>query len=197
MHDAECSLVLGIGMSHRSRPETLLLDHVDNDLLQRENTRPAAIPMHPIASSSNTRKPKKHKEKSQQHKASSPDADAHAETPMRNETLSLSAPTSAATAPAVEARRDGRVPADYDIEFGDFDFDAVKAEEGAELWLVRAPSSVRLALFLLLDKHTSRACLHPPSPLSLLMDPSAPAQFTFSFFPFHLFFDSISVCYNR
>jgi len=142
--------------------------------------------MHPIASSSNTRKPKKHKEKSQQHKASSPDADA--ETPLRNETLSLPAPTSAATAPAVEARRDGRVPADYDIEFGDFDFDAVKAEEGAELWLVRAPSSVRLALFLLLDKHTSRACLHPPSPLSLLMYPSAPAQFIFSFFlsPFFL-----------
>jgi hypothetical protein len=39
--------------------------------------------------------------------------------------------------------------ADYDVEFGDFDYDAVKADEGAELWLVRAPTSVRPALFFL------------------------------------------------
>lgn len=99
--------------------------------------------MHPIASSSNTRKPRKHKEKSQRHRASSPDADAHAGTPPRDETVSSTAPTSAAAAaPAVD--EDGLVPPEYDVEFGDFDFDAVKAEEGAELWLVRAPSSVRL-----------------------------------------------------
>lgn len=100
--------------------------------------------MHPIASSSNTRKPKKHKEKTQRHRASSPDADAraHAGTLLpRNETVS-------STAPAVEATRtDGLGPADCDVEFGDFDFDAVKAEEGAELWLVRVPSSVRPSVF--------------------------------------------------
>jgi hypothetical protein len=39
----------------------------------------------------------------------------------------------------------GSVPADFDvdIDFGEFDYDAVKAEEGAELWLVRAPIAVR------------------------------------------------------
>ncbi|KAI0296850.1 hypothetical protein BC826DRAFT_907982, partial [Russula brevipes] len=37
----------------------------------------------------------------------------------------------------------GRDPADYEVEFGDFDYDAVKAEEGAELWLVRAPTAVK------------------------------------------------------
>jgi hypothetical protein len=29
---------------------------------------------------------------------------------------------------------------------GQFDYDAVKADEGAELWLVRAPTAVRLLL---------------------------------------------------
>ncbi len=39
----------------------------------------------------------------------------------------------------------GSVPADIDIDvdFGEFDYDAVKADEGAELWLVRAPTVVR------------------------------------------------------
>ena len=40
----------------------------------------------------------------------------------------------------------GSVPADFDteVDFGEFDYDAVKADEGAELWLVRAPAAVRL-----------------------------------------------------
>ena len=44
----------------------------------------------------------------------------------------------------------GSVPADFDVDvdFGEFDYDAVKAEEGAELWLVRAPNEVRPILFL-------------------------------------------------
>ncbi|KAH9056787.1 hypothetical protein EDB87DRAFT_1566059 [Lactarius vividus] len=39
----------------------------------------------------------------------------------------------------------GSVPVDIDVdvEFGEFDYDAVKADEGAELWLVRAPTAVR------------------------------------------------------
>ena len=119
--------------------------------------------MHPIASSSITWKPKKHKEKAQRHRPSSPDADArvHAGTLLRNETVS-------STAPAVEATRtDGLVPADCDVEFGDFDFDAVKAEEGAELWLVRAPSSVRLARFVpAASRPTSRARAMPTSPVT-------------------------------
>jgi len=141
----------------------------------------AELIMHPIASSSNTRKPKKHKEKSRQHRASLPDADAHpgtavATTPPCTETDSLTVPpapapvpTSADTAPTpavvVEARKDGLVPADWDVEFGDFDFDAVNAEEGAELWLVRAPSSVRRTVLLcscFLTKHTAGARKHHP-----------------------------------
>ncbi|KAI9445754.1 hypothetical protein BJY52DRAFT_1314975, partial [Lactarius psammicola] len=38
----------------------------------------------------------------------------------------------------------GSVPAEFDVDvdFGEFDYDAVKADEGAELWLVRAPTTV-------------------------------------------------------
>ena len=44
---------------------------------------------------------------------------------------------------------EGCVPADFDVdvEFGEFDYDAVKADEGAELWLVRAPTAVRPVSF--------------------------------------------------
>jgi hypothetical protein len=60
-------------------------------------------------------------------------------------------PTSAAAAvsPAATPKDGGVLLADYDVEFGDFDYDAVKADEGTELWLVRAPTSVRpfLSLF--------------------------------------------------
>ncbi|KAF8262759.1 hypothetical protein EI94DRAFT_1687806 [Lactarius quietus] len=37
----------------------------------------------------------------------------------------------------------GSVPADFDVDFGEFDYDAVKEDEGAELWLVRAPTAVK------------------------------------------------------
>ena len=39
----------------------------------------------------------------------------------------------------------GSVPADFDfdVDFGELDYDAVKTAEGAELWLVRAPTAVR------------------------------------------------------
>lgn len=37
----------------------------------------------------------------------------------------------------------GSIPADLDLDFGEFDYDAVKADEGAELWLVRAPTAVK------------------------------------------------------
>ena len=37
----------------------------------------------------------------------------------------------------------GSVLADFDVDFGEFDYDMVKADEGAELWLVRAPTAVR------------------------------------------------------
>jgi len=56
-------------------------------------------------------------------------------------------PTSAAAVVSVAATPKNRgillAEADYDVEFGDFDYDAVKADEGAELWLVRAPTSVK------------------------------------------------------
>lgn len=37
----------------------------------------------------------------------------------------------------------GSVLADFDVDFGEFDYDTVKEDEGAELWLVRAPTAVR------------------------------------------------------
>jgi hypothetical protein len=106
----------------------------------------------PNASSSNAkpRKLKSPKEKSQQqrqqqrHKvAVSPD-DAAAR--------AVTTTTSAAAAAAATTPKDGGVLlASYDVEFdyGAFDYDAVKADEGASLWLVRAPTSVRASLLLL------------------------------------------------
>ncbi|KAI0317480.1 hypothetical protein OF83DRAFT_1041289, partial [Amylostereum chailletii] len=37
----------------------------------------------------------------------------------------------------------GAVVADYDVEFGEFDYDAVKNDPDAELWLVRVPANVK------------------------------------------------------
>ncbi|KAI0027386.1 hypothetical protein K488DRAFT_23713, partial [Vararia minispora EC-137] len=34
-------------------------------------------------------------------------------------------------------------PAEYGVEFGEFDYDAVKEDEEAELWIVRAPTSLK------------------------------------------------------
>jgi hypothetical protein len=45
--------------------------------------------------------------------------------------------------PAASSDHDGVIGSgDY---YGDFDYDAVKADDGVELWLVRAPSAVRPA----------------------------------------------------
>lgn len=132
-------------------------------------------PAVPIASSSTiptlkTRKPKKHKEKSRQGKAvSSSDADASAtvETPAaRNEenenenddlgrvaVEELYAPVPPTGSISVMVAPEGSVLADtYDVEFGEFDYDTVKADDdgggsGAELWLVRAPTAVRFFFF--------------------------------------------------
>ena len=85
----------------------------------------------PAASIPKARKPKKLKAKE---KVVSPDAEAAVGISIRNEGVD---PSLAYAPPA------GSVPADYDVEFGEFDYDAVKADEGAELWLVRVPTGVR------------------------------------------------------
>ncbi|KAI0062015.1 hypothetical protein BV25DRAFT_1804497 [Artomyces pyxidatus] len=38
---------------------------------------------------------------------------------------------------------EGSVPAEYDVEFGEFDYDTVKADDEAELWLVRVPDTLK------------------------------------------------------
>jgi hypothetical protein len=96
-----------------------------------------APPTAPVASSS-SRKPKKlkQKEKSRKETAVSSRAEAaDAGISTRNEGID----SSLAYAPPA-----GHVPADYDVEFGEFDYDAVKADERAELWLIRAPTAVCL-----------------------------------------------------
>lgn len=45
---------------------------------------------------------------------------------------------------------------DLDFEFGEFDWDEVKKEEGVELWLVRVPESVSLSSFKYLRRHEAR-----------------------------------------
>jgi len=93
----------------------------------------------PIAAPPNSASRKRHKEKSKQQQQQQPSG-----TPLHNE---AAAPVSAVSVAAGRKDKDssdgvlGLV--NYDVEFGDFDYDAVKAEEGAELWLVRAPSSVK------------------------------------------------------
>jgi hypothetical protein len=100
-----------------------------------------APPTTPIASSSNI-KPKKLKkpsEKSRKQNAASLNAEAASAVvgiSNRNDAPAASTPPVAA---------DSSVPANYygDVEFGEFDYDAVNADEHAELWLIRAPTAVR------------------------------------------------------
>jgi hypothetical protein len=95
-----------------------------------------------ITSSAKSKKPKKLTSKSPKEPAkladaaSSSDAEADSWLIAREESPE---PPLAYVPPA------GSVPADFDvdIDFGEFDYDSVKAEEGAELWLVRAPIAVR------------------------------------------------------
>jgi hypothetical protein len=109
------------------------------DLLYPPSMTP---PTMPIASSSKI-KPKKLKkpsEKSRKENAASLNAEAASAVigiSNRNE-----APVASSTPPVAA---DSSVPTDYygDVEFGEFDYDAVNADEHAELWLVRAPTAVR------------------------------------------------------
>ncbi|KAI0042836.1 hypothetical protein FA95DRAFT_1524893, partial [Auriscalpium vulgare] len=50
----------------------------------------------------------------------------------------------------------GAEPVDYDVDFGEFDYDAVKADEDAELWLVRVPNNIK-------PKHLQNLQLSVPS----------------------------------
>jgi hypothetical protein len=105
-------------------------------------------PATPIASSSKIkpRKPKNPKEKSRKEKAASSNAEvAVSGVSTRHEGVD---PELAYTPPA------GSIPVDYDVEFGEFDYDAIKADERTELWLIRAPVAVRYAVFL------SSLCIH-------------------------------------
>ncbi|KAH9961680.1 hypothetical protein BGW80DRAFT_1255787 [Lactifluus volemus] len=64
-----------------------------------------------------------------------------------------------ASTPPVAA--DSSVPADYygDVEFGEFDYDAVNADEHAELWLIRAPTAAMKSSLFQGVKISPRSCL--------------------------------------
>jgi len=107
-------------------------------------------------------KPQRQQQQQQRHNVavSPPDAAGAVTTTATMTTAAVAVATAAATTP-----KDGGVLlADYDVEFGDFDYDAVKAEadEGAELWLVRAPTSVRLSLSLSLSSSFFTYVFTPP-----------------------------------
>ncbi|KAH9961040.1 hypothetical protein BC827DRAFT_1267790 [Russula dissimulans] len=68
------------------------------------------------------------------------DAGAGASLDSTTTTTTTLALASASTAAAVP---EGLIQADYDVDFGEFDHDALRADDGAELWLVRAPSAVK------------------------------------------------------
>ncbi|KAI9453737.1 hypothetical protein F5148DRAFT_1232209 [Russula earlei] len=100
----------------------------------------------PIASSSSykpRKSSKKHKERYQQIEAVSPDADADAALTHLSKHNDAGAGAGALDPTALAST--STVPAgNYDVEFGDFDYDAVRADDdGVELWLVRAPNAVK------------------------------------------------------
>ena len=116
-------------------------------------------PTAPITSTSSAKlkKPKKPTTKPPKEPAKSKIADAASSTDD-DETYSeliASAHEESPDPPLAYVPPAGSVPADFDVDvdFGEFDYDAVKAEEGAELWLVRAPNEVRPILFL--SSHTN------------------------------------------
>ncbi|KAH9961159.1 hypothetical protein BGW80DRAFT_899607 [Lactifluus volemus] len=104
-----------------------------------------APPTTPIASSSNI-KPKKLKKPSEKSRKENV-VSLNAETVSAIIGISNRNEAPAASTPPVAA--DSSVPADYygDAEFGEFDYDAVNANEHAELWLIRAPTAVKSSLF--------------------------------------------------
>jgi len=130
----------------------------------------------PTASSSTSQtpkpkpKPKKNKPKSQPDKTSDTIPAAENPTRTRNDGadagMSLDPTTTLALDPGA-AVPEGLIHADYDVEFGEFDYDALKADDTAELWLVRAPSAVRLLLSSL--PHTTAGVLKCENPTLFLL----------------------------
>ncbi|KAN0141054.1 hypothetical protein V8E53_000810 [Lactarius tabidus] len=99
---------------------------------------PAAL----VTSSTKPKKPKKSTSKSPKEPAQL--ADAASSSDADNDSW-LIAREESPDPPLAYVPPAGSVPADFDvdIDFGEFDYDSVKAEEGAELWLVRAPIAVK------------------------------------------------------
>ncbi|KAH9041751.1 hypothetical protein EDB85DRAFT_1920237 [Lactarius pseudohatsudake] len=100
-------------------------------------------PTAPITSTSSARSKKQ--KKPTEKRAKKPAKVAAAASSSDAEDRMMVAPESVDPTPAYVPPA-GSVPADLDIDvdFGEFDYDAVKAdEEGAELWLVRAPTAVK------------------------------------------------------
>jgi hypothetical protein len=83
--------------------------------------------------------------------------------------VDLTTPTHGASQASVPPASPSPSPSSSDREdivesgdFGDFDYDAVKADDGVELWLIRAPSTVRVpAAFLPFPPLTFRFSLSP------------------------------------
>lgn len=103
----------------------------------------------PISSSSSSKAqktPKKHKGKVRQDKVVSPKTAAAVDltTPAHGASQASVPPASPSPSPSPSSsdREEDIVESG---DFGDFDYDAVKADDGAELWLIRAPSTVRVS----------------------------------------------------
>jgi hypothetical protein len=104
------------------------------------------MPVAPVSSnpSARTKKPKKPTRKPAKEPAKTTPAVSSSSSDAEDEQIAREEPESPDPTLAYEPP-EGCVPADFDfgVEFGEFDYDAVKADEGAELWLVRAPTAVR------------------------------------------------------
>ena len=107
-------------------------------------------PALPIASSSSSKAPKtpkKHKGKARRDKPVSPKSATRSvvdlTTPARAPSGSTSQGGTVVPASSSPSSSDRDVVVDSVGDFGEFDYDAVKADDGVELWLIRAPSNVR------------------------------------------------------
>jgi len=96
-------------------------------------TEPIASPSSPI-NAKTAKTQRKHKEKTKMVSPNSATIDRT--TPAAAHTASQGSGRPAASSDHDSINESG----DY---YGDFDYDAVKADDGVELWLVRAPSTVR------------------------------------------------------
>jgi hypothetical protein len=100
-------------------------------------TEPIASPLSPI-NAKTQKTQRKHKAKAKVVSPNSAIVD-------RTTPAAAHAASQGSARPATPSDHDGVVESsDY---YGDFDYDAVKADDGVELWLVRAPSTVRLLAF--------------------------------------------------